>query len=93
MARHVTGPGSRWQGLLLIYFQRQVVRIAKEGKAFAGKGIDANRFALDAMRRQMRYRGVDIIHAKGQMTQPAGFGATGAGRETGTRTAQSRTRH
>lgn len=93
MARHVTGPGSRWQGLLLIYFQRQVVRIAKEGKAFAGKGIDANRFALDAMRRQMRYRGVDIIHAKGQMTQPAGFGATGRAGETGTRTAQSRTRH
>ncbi|VGP80600.1 hypothetical protein SB00610_03923 [Klebsiella quasipneumoniae subsp. similipneumoniae] len=32
------------------------------------------------MRSQMRYRSVDIIHAKGQMTQPAGFRTTGAGR-------------
>lgn len=79
MARHVTGPGPRWQDLLLIYFQRQVVRIAKEGKAFTGKGIDTNRFALHAMRGEMGYRGVDIIHAKGQMTQPAGFRTTGAG--------------
>ena len=79
MARHVTGPGSRWQDLLLIYFQRQVVRIAKEGKAFTGKGIDTNRFALHAMRGEMGYRGVDVIHAKGQMTQPAGFRTTGAG--------------
>ncbi len=77
MARHVTGPGPRWQDLLLIYFQRQVVRIAKEGKAFTGKGIDTNRFALHAMRGEMGYRGVDIIHAKGQMTQPAGFRTTG----------------
>ena len=65
MARHVTGPGSRWQDLLLIYFQRQVVRIAKEGKAFTGKGIDTNRFALHAMRGEMGYRGVDVIHANG----------------------------
>ena len=88
MARHVTGPGSRWQGLLLIYFQRQVVRIAKEGKAFTGKGIDANRFALHAMRSQMRYRSVDIIHAKARRL-PDDWGGPA---ETGTRTAQSHTR-
>lgn len=93
MARHVTGPGPRWQDLLLIYFQRQVVRIAKEGKAFTGKGIDTNRFALHAMRGEMGYRGVDIIHAKGQMTAarrlPDDWGGLA---ETGTRTTQLHTR-
>jgi hypothetical protein len=32
------------------------------------------------MRFQMRYRRVDIIHAKGQMTQPAGFRTARTGR-------------
>ena len=67
-ARHVTGHSRDWQGLLLIEFQRQVVRVFKKGKTLAGVRVHTDSFAGNIVCLQMSDRVIDIRNAERQMT-------------------------
>ena len=54
-------------------FQRQAIRIGKEGHLLSGEAVDADRLAEDALVFQLFHRLFDMFRMESQMPQSAGF--------------------